>query len=40
MFGLLKGMFVELLSLCRVEGFRGSLASNYKGPMKCGSLNN
>ena len=33
-------MLVRLLSVCILVSFNESLASNYKGPIECISLNN
>ena len=33
MFGLIKKMFIRLLSLCTIKGFSRSLPSNYKEPI-------
>ena len=40
MFGFIKKMFVGLLSVCAIVSFGKSLASIYKGPIKCVPLNN
>ena len=40
MFGFVIKMFIGLLSPCTIGGFRDSLVSNLKRPIKCISLNN
>ena len=40
MFGFIKNMFIGLLNVFAIGSFGVSLASNYKEPMKCVSLNN
>ena len=38
-FRFIKDFFIGLLSVCTTRKFGGSLASNYKGPIKCVFLN-
>ena len=33
-------MFIRLLNVCTIGSFSSSLASDYKEPIKCVSLNN
>ena len=40
MFRFIRQMFIGLLSVCTVVSFGELLASNYKQPIKCVSLNN
>ena len=40
MFGFVKKMFIGLLRIWAIGRFGASLASNYKEPIKCISLNN
>ena len=40
MFGFIKKIVVGLLRICEIVSFGKSLASIYKGPLKCLSLNN
>ena len=40
MFGFIEKLFIGLLSVYPIGSFGASLASNYKEPIKCVSLNN
>ena len=40
MFGFIFKKFIILSSVCKTGSFIATLASNYKEPIKCVSLNN